>query len=109
MITANTSDYHLNENYPNPFNPITKIRFVIPNEVRNLKDFSSQAPRNDNALVTLKVYDILGNEIATLVNEEKPAGVYEVEFNASNLPSGVYIYKLQAGSFIDVKKMILSK
>ncbi|WP_337864919.1 T9SS type A sorting domain-containing protein [Ignavibacterium sp.] len=52
---------------------------------------------------------MLGNEIATLVNEEKPAGVYEVEFNASNLPSGVYIYKLQAGSFADVKKMILSK
>ena len=57
----------------------------------------------------LKVYDVLGKEIATLVNENKPAGVYEAEFDASTLPSGMYIYKLQAGSFTDVKKMLLTK
>ena len=81
--------------------------------MRNLKDFSSQAPRNDNAIVTLKVYDVLGKEVATLVNEEKPAGSYEVEFNsvetlhAAALPSGVYFYQLKAGDFIETKKMIL--
>jgi len=86
--------------------------------VRNLKDFSSQAPRNDNSLVSLKVYDVLGNEIATLVNEELSPGEYEVEFNTSsgssfrlsrNLPSGIYFYSLKAGSFIQTKKMILLK
>jgi len=107
--------FSLEQNYPNPFNPSTKIRFVIPNVVRNLKDFSSQAPRNDNTIVTLKVYDVLGKEVATLVNEEKPAGSYEVEFNSAetlngrSLPSGVYIYKIQAGSFISSKKMLLLK
>jgi hypothetical protein len=60
-------------------------------------------------LITLKVYDVLGNEIATLVNEEKPAGIYEVEWNAIGLPSGVYFYRLQANSFIETKKMILMK
>ncbi|MGQ9643370.1 MAG: family 10 glycosylhydrolase, partial [Ignavibacterium sp.] len=99
--------YVLEQNYPNPFNPSTKIRFVIPNAVRSLKDFSSQTPRNDNTLVTIKVYDILGNEVATLVNEEKPAGIYEVEFNASVLPSGVYFYKLTVSNFSETKKMIL--
>ena len=81
------------ENYPNPFNPSTKISYSIKEE----------------GLVTLKVYDILGKEIATLVNENKPAGIYEVEFNASALPSGMYIYKIQSGSFTDVKKMLLTK
>ena len=60
-------------------------------------------------LVTLKVYDILGNEVATLVNEEKQPGVYEVEFDASSLASGMYLYKLQAGTFVQTKKMILAK
>ncbi|WP_337865325.1 reprolysin-like metallopeptidase [Ignavibacterium sp.] len=108
-LVRNTSprEFVLEQNYPNPFNPSTKICFVIPDEVRNLKDFSSQVPRNDNAFVTLKVYDILGNEVATLVNEEKPAGEYEVEFNGSSLSSGIYFYKLSAGSFTSVRKMIL--
>ncbi|MDP2302617.1 MAG: T9SS type A sorting domain-containing protein, partial [Ignavibacteria bacterium] len=57
----------------------------------------------------LKVYDVLGNEVATLVNEEKPAGVYEVNFDASKLSSGIYLYKLQAGSFVETRKMILIK
>jgi hypothetical protein len=88
-----TVDYFLNQNYPNPFNPSTKILFSIKEE----------------GLVMLKVYDILGKEIATLVNENKPAGNYEVEFIASTLPSGMYIYKIQSGSFSDVKKMLLTK
>ncbi len=103
------TEFRLEQNYPNPFNPSTKIKFVIPNGVRNLKDFSSQASRNDNTLVSLKVYDILGNEVATLVNENKAPGVYEVEFNANNLSSGVYLYRLQANDFIEVKKMILMR
>lgn len=106
-------NFNLMQNYPNPFNPSTKIHFVIPNEVRNLEDFSSQAPRNDNALVTLKVYDVLGKEVATLINEEKLAGIYEVDFNASTigggLSSGVYFYQLKAGDFINTKKMVLLK
>ena len=77
--------------------------------MRNLKDFSSQAPRNDNSLVILKVYDVLGNEVTTLVNDYKPAGSYEVEFDGSGLPSGIYFYQIKAGAFIETKKMILIK
>ena len=83
----------LSQNYPNPFNPITKIKFVIAK----------------SSLVTLKVYDVLGKETATLVNEEKPAGTYEVKFDGSFLPSGVYFYKLQTGNFVQIKKMLLLK
>lgn len=86
-------DFGLYQNYPNPFNPSTKISYTTKEE----------------GLVTLRVYDVLGKEIATLVNENKPAGFYEAEFNASKLPSGMYIYKIQAGSFADVKKMLLTK
>ncbi len=85
--------YELSNNFPNPFNPSTTIRYQIPQD----------------GIVTLKIYDILGSEVATLVNEEKLAGKYEVNFNASSLASGVYIYKIQAGSFINSKKMILLK
>jgi hypothetical protein len=92
------SQFALKQNYPNPFNPSTKIKYSIPS--------SSQ--------VTIKVFDVLGNEIETLVNEEKPAGIYEVEFNSHsgevrNLPSGVYFYQLKAGSFVETKKMVLMK
>ncbi len=86
-------DFVLEQNYPNPFNPITKIRFTIP----------------EFGLTILKVHDILGNEIETLVNEEKSSGNYTVEFNAANLPSGVYFYRLNAGSFVETKKMVLMK
>ena len=85
--------FALEQNYPNPFNPITTIKYSIP----------------QNSQLTLKVYDILGSEVATLVNEEKPAGVYEVEFNATKYSSGIYFYQLQAGSFVETKKMILVK
>ncbi len=85
--------FSLEQNYPNPFNPSTSIQYQV-SSISN---------------VSLKVYDVLGNEVATLVNEEKPAGNYEVEFNASQLTSGIYFYKLQAGSFVETKKMILLK
>ncbi len=91
------SEYLLEQNYPNPFNPSTVIRYQL-SVISN---------------VTLKVYDILGNEIATLVNEEKPAGQYEVEFNLpagrQGLSSGIYFYSLKAGDFVSTKKMILLK
>jgi len=90
--------FSLEQNYPNPFNPTTKIEFRIA----------------DFGFVSLKVYDVLGNEVATLIDEYKPAGSYEVEFNSHsgegrNLTSGVYFYKLQAGSIVDTKKMLLLK
>ena len=95
-VTA--TDFTLHQNYPNPFNPSTKIKFTIPS-----------VGTHDRVSVQLIIYDVLGKEIAKLVNEEKPAGSYEVEFNGSNLSSGVYFYKLQAGSFVETKKMILMK
>ena len=85
--------FTLEQNYPNPFNPSTIISFKLPEQTN----------------VELKVYDVLGNEVATLVNESKPAGNYEAEWNASNLPSGVYIYQLRAGTYTQMKKMILLK
>ena len=86
-------NYSLHQNYPNPFNPSTTISYHLP----------------INGQVTLKVYDVLGNTIAILVNEEKPAGNYSVNFNASHLASGIYFYKLQARSFVETKKMMLIK
>ena len=85
------NSYNLDQNYPNPFNPGTVISYQLPVSCE----------------VVLKVFDILGNEVTTLVNEEKPAASYEVKFDASGLSSGGYMYKLQAGAFIETKKMIL--
>ncbi|MFO7524533.1 MAG: T9SS type A sorting domain-containing protein [Ignavibacteriaceae bacterium] len=91
----------LEQNYPNPFNPTTKIKFALP---------FVETHRDASLPVTLKVYNVLGNEIATLVDEYKPAGSYVVEFNASELTSGIYFYKLQAGQgFVETKKLILLK
>jgi hypothetical protein len=84
------TEFSLSQNYPNPFNPTTTIRFTI----------------SDLRFTILKVYDVLGNEVAILVNEEKPIGSYDVEFYGSNLPSGIYFYQLKAGSFIQTKKMV---
>ena len=92
--------FSLEQNYPNPFNPSTKIKYTIPNVTLS---------RVEGSRVILKIYDLLGNEIVTLVNENKPAGNYEVNFNAASLPSGAYFYKIQAGSFTKTKKMILMK
>lgn len=111
----NFIEFKLNQNFPNPFNPITKIQYSIPAgslssvELQKQKDFSSQAPRNDNVNVTLKVFDILGKEISTLVNEPKTSGNYEVVFDGSNLSSGIYYYLLLYGDFVMSKKMILIK
>ncbi|RLD24218.1 MAG: hypothetical protein DRI70_08490 [Bacteroidetes bacterium] len=85
-----TNGFKLYQNYPNPFNPVTTIPYSIPR----------------NSLVQLKIYNLLGQEVATLVNEEKPTGNYQVEFDASNFPSGVYLYRLRAGDFVQTKKMI---
>jgi hypothetical protein len=85
--------YELYQNFPNPFNPTTKIKYSIARA----------------SYVKLKIYDIIGSEVAELVNEEKPIGSYEVWLDGSKLASGVYIYRLQAGSFINTKKMILLK
>lgn len=93
------TEFKLEQNYPNPFNPTTKIRFSIPNVGMGLA----------LSTITLKVYDILGNEIATLINEQKAPGYYEMDFNASNYASGVYIYRLQSGNFISIKKMMVLK
>jgi photosystem II stability/assembly factor-like uncharacterized protein len=95
------TDYKLYQNYPNPFNPVTKIKFEIPS------GFPLGARGNDR--VVLKVYDILGKEIATLVNEKLQPGTFEVRFEGSNLPSGVYFYRLTTEGFSETKKMILLK
>jgi len=91
--TVIPTDYALYQNYPNPFNPSTTIKYQIP----------------EISFVTLIVYDVLGGEVAALVNEEKPVGSYEVEYNVTQLPSGIYFYRLQAGDYIETKKMILMK
>ena len=83
----------LSQNFPNPFNPTTTIKYQIP----------------ELSFITLKVFDVLGNEISTLINEEKPNGSYKVEFDGSELPSGFYFYKLQAGDYTVTKKMALLK
>jgi len=85
--------FQLYQNYPNPFNPKTTITYEIP----------------VSGFVILKIYDILGNNKETLVNEEKSLGSYDVNFDAATLPSGVYFYRLQEGNFVETKKMILIK
>lgn len=92
-IVSKNQDYKLMNNYPNPFNPVTNIRYQIP----------------VNSFVSLKIYDITGREIATLVNEYKNAGTFDVQWNASGLSSGVYFYKLTSGNFTDIKRMTLIK
>jgi hypothetical protein len=87
------TEYTLYQNYPNPFNPVTTIKYDLPN----------------TSDVTLVIYDILGRKIKELVNTKQQAGRYEIQFNASNLASGVYIYQLIAEKYINSKKMILLK
>lgn len=86
-------EFKLEQNFPNPFNPTTRIQY----QVSSISE------------VTLKVYDILGSEVATLVNEKQEPGYYEVQFNGANLSSGMYVYRLQAGDFISTKKMLMVK
>jgi hypothetical protein len=94
------------QNYPNPFNPSTTIKFTIPLPIN--PPFVKGGKLG--GVVTLKVYDLLGNEVATLVNEEKPPGEYEVEYSdKGGFSSGVYFYQLRVGSFVETKKMIFLK
>jgi hypothetical protein len=93
-----TGAFSLMQNFPNPFNPMTTLRFQIP-EARGRKSEVSR--------VMLRVFDLLGREVATLVNENKTAGAYEIEFNAEHVPSGVYFYRLQSGDLSSTKKMLL--
>ena len=93
QINYTPNDYVLYQNYPNPFNPMTKIKYSVP----------------QTSNVTIKVFDVLGNEIETLVNEEKLVGTYEITWYAESLPSSVYFYQLRAGSFVETKKMLLLK
>jgi len=92
-ISSTISDYKLSQNYPNPFNPKTKIRYSVP----------------QSSIVVIKVFGILGNEIETLVNEEKSVGTYEITWYSEQLPSGIYFYRIQAEDFAETKKMILLK
>jgi hypothetical protein len=85
------SRYTLFQNYPNPFNPSTKIKYSLS--------------KPDH--VQIDIYNTLGQRIETLINKHMPAGHHEIEFNAQNLPSGIYFYRIQAGEFLDVKKMVL--
>ena len=92
-VIAGVTEYSLDQNYPNPFNPSTTINFSVP----------------QNSQVTLKIYDVLGKEVSTLINQVVPAGNHEVQFDATGLPSGVYFYNLTAGNFVENKKMMLMK
>ena len=85
--------FHLEQNYPNPFNPSTTIKYHVP----------------ENSFVSVKVYDMLGKEVTSLVNEEKSVGSYEVNFDASKLSSGFYLYTMRVGNFVETKKMIFLK
>ena len=91
--TSHPNDFILKQNYPNPFNPITTIEYSIPKQSN----------------VTIKVYDILGREVATLVNEEKPVGNYKVKFDGSGLSSGIYFYRMVAGGYSETKKLVFLK
>jgi hypothetical protein len=87
------TEFKLEQNYPNPFNPVTTLTYSLPIKTQ----------------VELVIYNTLGESVMQLVNEEKDAGKYSIRFNAANLPSGIYFYKLQAGSFVETKKMVLMK
>ena len=93
VLNSIPAKFSLSQNYPNPFNPTTTIKYQIP----------------EMSFVTLKVYDVLGKEVTTLVNKYHPAGNFEIEFNATSLPSGVYFYSFQAERYAMTKKMLLLK
>jgi len=90
---SNPTGYRLYDNYPNPFNPTTTIRYSLP----------------EAAFTSIKIYDVVGNEVAVAVNEMKTAGTHQVTYNATSFSSGVYYYTIQAGSFMETRKMILMK
>ncbi|MEJ2105639.1 MAG: T9SS type A sorting domain-containing protein [Ignavibacteriaceae bacterium] len=92
-VNHSPEEFQLFQNYPNPFNPTTTIKYYVPEE----------------SFVNLKVYNVLGTEVAELVNEKKTPGLYELNFGGENIPSGVYVYRVKAGSFTASKKMLLLK
>ncbi len=92
-VTTIADKYSLSQNYPNPFNPTTKISFSIPT----------------NGFVTMKIFDVAGKEVMTLVNKSMTVGSYSVDFNGASLSSGVYFYRLESGNFVETKKMMLVK
>ena len=95
------TEFALKQNYPNPFNPVTTIKYSLPSPL--------QGEGLGVRFVSLVIFNLLGQEVATLVNTQQPAGNYEVKFDASNLASGIYIYRMQSGEFTDTKKMLLLK
>jgi hypothetical protein len=118
--------FHLAQNYPNPFNPTTTIEYSIPVDSRQYavgsqqnQSFNQSVRRSStksnvdgtisHSLVKLKVYDVLGREVATLVKEQQKPGSYSLKFDAGHFSSGVYFYTLQAGKFVQTRKMVLIK
>ena len=100
--------FNLSQNYPNPFNPVTTIKYSVPTSPYYPSPYQGEGTR-ERFFVTLKVYDVLGNEIETLINEEKLPGNYSVQFDGSNLSSGVYFYIMKANNYTETKKLILLK
>ncbi len=98
------SSYSLSQNYPNPFNPVTKITFDIPNDLRG-----ALATKQSLTPVQMSIYDVLGREVATLVNEHLKPGTYQVDWDATNYPSGIYFYRIVSGEFSDTRRMVLVK
>lgn len=101
-----SNDYQLFQNYPNPFNPVTTIKYSIPTNAKG--EMSNHQP-SAGAGIKLVVYDMLGREVAVLINEEKPPGNYEVQWNASGFSSGIYFYRLKTGGYTEIRKMLLLK
>jgi len=102
------TQFSLSQNFPNPFNPSTNFEFRLPARQTDV-GLAGQAGISSFGFVSLKVFDVLGQEVATLVNEVRPAGVYTIRWDASQLPSGVYFYRLRAGNYVETKKMVLAK
>lgn len=109
ISTKIPTECKLYQNYPNPFNPTTTIKYAIPSTLSSVRPRDAFERGSGRDLVLLKVFNILGKEVATLVNEKQSPGIYEVNFDGSNFPSGIYFYKLEAGDYKEIKKMILLK
>jgi photosystem II stability/assembly factor-like uncharacterized protein len=103
------SAYNLSQNYPNPFNPCTKITFAVPSSEAEGSPWRGYGVSRGVGLVSLRIYDIAGREVAVLVNEQLSSGTYEVTFDGSRLNSGVFFYRLTAGNFTETKRMLLVK
>lgn len=103
------SEFRLEQNYPNPFNPTTTIEFAVPASSLNSSPYQGKGQRVRSENITLIIYDVLGREVAKLIDEQKEPGYYKYEFNASKLSSGIYFYRLTCGELNIIKKMMLLK